>query len=99
MIIGRFTQEKDKLVGSIDTLTIQQTLIFTPNAKGADYTVATESGGEVGAAWKRTSREGGKPFISVRFDSPFFLKPVNVALFPKDGGHLLVWDREERKAD
>ena len=54
-----------------------------------------------GAAWKKTSKEGGKTFISIRFDSPFLPKPLNSALFPakEAGRHILDWDRPERKAD
>jgi len=103
MIIGKFQNEANgRIVGDIDALLIGRTpLSFEPNTKGADYTVMTETGCEVGAAWKKTSKEGGKPFISVRLDSPFLPKPVNAALFPakEAGRHVLVWDRPERKAE
>jgi uncharacterized protein (DUF736 family) len=36
-------------------------LTFEPSTKGADYTAQTETGCEVGAAWKKTSKEGDKP--------------------------------------
>jgi len=60
----------------------------------------TETGCDVGAAWKKTSKDGAKPYISVRLDSPFLPMPLNAALFPgKERQHVLVWDRPERKTD
>jgi len=51
----------------------------------------------LGAAWKKTTSQGGKPYVSVRLDSPFLLQPVNCALFAKQDGseHYLVWAREK----
>ena len=105
MIIGKFqTKEDGRIVGELQALLFGRVnLTFQPNDKGADYTVIfTETGTEAGAAWKKTSKEGGKPFISVRFDSPVLSKPFNAAMFPgKDqaGTYVLVWDRPERKAE
>ena len=65
--------------------------------KGADYQV-TLDGIEVGAAWKKTGRESGKAYLSVKLDSPFLPAPVNCALMPQDdGSHILVWNREAKK--
>jgi uncharacterized protein (DUF736 family) len=105
MIIGKFqTKEDGRIVGEMQALLFGRVnLTFQPNDKGADYTVIfTETGTEVGAAWKKTSKEGGKPFISVRLDSPVLSKPFNAALFPgrdQPGTHVLVWDRLEPKAE
>jgi len=103
MIIGKFeNQANGRITGKLDALLVGCIpLTFEPNSKGADYTVQTETGCEVGAAWKKTSKEGGKPFISVRLDSPFLPKPFNAALFPakETGHHVLVWDRPQRKAE
>jgi uncharacterized protein (DUF736 family) len=52
---------------------------------------------EFGAVWKRTSREG-KPYLSVKLDSPFLPAPINCALMPEEGGsYIIVWNRDERK--
>ena|SRR5579863_3959215 len=104
MNIGTFQNAADgRIAGELEALVVGRIkLTFEPNSKGADYTVImTDTRVEVGAAWKKTAKESGKAYISVRLDSPFLPKPINVALFPaKDAErHVLVWDRPERKAD
>ena len=105
MIIGKFkTKEDGRIGGELQALLFGRVnLTFQPNDKGADYTVVfTETGTEVGAAWKKTSKEGGKSFISVRLDSPVLSKPFNAAMFPgrdQAGTHILVWDRLEPRAE
>jgi uncharacterized protein (DUF736 family) len=105
MIIGKFQIKEDgQIVGELQALLFGRVnLTFRPNDKGADYTVIfTETGTEAGAAWKKTSKEGGKPYISVRLDSPVLSKPFNAAMFPgrdQDGTYVLVWDRPEPKED
>jgi uncharacterized protein (DUF736 family) len=98
MIIGTFRKDGDGFVGALATLTHHAPLTFTP-AAGADYAVMSD-GTEVGAAWKRTGRETGKPYLSVKLDSPFLPGPVNCALLARDGGvYVLVWNRDERKSE
>jgi uncharacterized protein (DUF736 family) len=71
---------------------------FVPiGRKGADFQV-TLDGIEVGAEWKKTARESGTAYLSVKLDSPFLGKPVNCALMPQDdGSHILVWSRDDRR--
>jgi uncharacterized protein (DUF736 family) len=105
MIIGKFqTKEDGRIVGELQALLFGRVnLTFQPNDKGADYTVIfTETGTEAGAAWKKTSTKSGKPFVSVRLDSPVLSKAFNAAMFPgrdQDGTYVLVWDRPEPKDD
>ena len=103
MNIGNFQNAADgRITGEMDALLVGRIkLTFEPNDKGADYRVLTDTGCEVGAAWNKTAEKTGKAYISARLDSPYLLKPVNVALFPaKDAGkHVLVWDRQKPKAD
>jgi uncharacterized protein (DUF736 family) len=105
MIIGKFqTKDDGRIVGELQALLFGRVnLTFQAKEKGADYTVTfTETGTEAGAAWKKTSKEGGKPYISVKFDSPVLSKPFNAAMFPgrdQDGTYVLVWDRPEPKDD
>src|SRR5216683_6829515 len=77
MIIGKLeNQANGRITGKLDALLVGCIpLTFEPNSKGADYTVQTETGCEVGAAWKKTSKDGSKTFISVRLDSPVLTKP------------------------
>jgi uncharacterized protein (DUF736 family) len=99
MIIGTFTKKNGGYSGKLITLTHSQTLAFEPAEKGVDYRV-TIGGVEVGAAWKRTGKESGKAYLSVKLDSPFLPVPVNSALMAQeDGSHILVWSRDERKQD
>jgi uncharacterized protein (DUF736 family) len=98
MIIGKFTPAKTGgYTGNLITLTHRGKLVFAPASKGADFQV-TLDGIEVGAAWKKTGRESGKAYLSVKLDSPFLPSPVNCALMPQeDGDQILVWNREDRK--
>jgi uncharacterized protein (DUF736 family) len=103
MNIGNFYDAADgRITGDMEALLVGRlSLTFVPNGKGADYSVLTDTGCEVGAAWNKTAKESGNAYISARLDSPFLPKPVNVALFPaKDAGkHVMVWDRQKPKAD
>jgi uncharacterized protein (DUF736 family) len=99
MIIGTFTKKNEGYTGKLVTLTHKETLTFEPAPKGADFKV-TIGGVEVGAAWKRTGKESGKAYLSVKLDSPFLPAAVNCALMTQDdGGHILVWSRDDRKQD
>ena len=98
MIIGKFTTgENGRLNGVIETFSGYIGVVLIPASSGADFNVVTDSGCEFGTAWKRTTAQGGKPYLSVRLDSPFLLQPVNCALFAKQDGseHYLVWNREK----
>lgn len=103
MNIGNFnTAENGRITGDIEALLVGRLRVtFVPNGKGADYSILTETGCEVGAAWNKTAKESGKTYISARLDSPFLPKPVNAALFQakEAGKHILVWDRQKPKAD
>lgn len=99
MIIGKFTRSGDAFTGKLVTLTLKQALKLEPAERGADYQV-TADGFEVGAAWKKTAKDSGKAYLSVRLDSPFLAAPINGALIEQEGGtHILVWNREQRKTD
>jgi uncharacterized protein (DUF736 family) len=103
MNIGNFQNaENGRITGDMVTLlTGRVRLTLVPQEKGADYTVLTESGCEVGGGWTKTAPKNGKTYISLRLDSPFLPKPVNVALFQAkdEGKHVLVWDRQKPKED
>lgn len=98
MIIGKFTTQKERIIGKLDALLGSGKLIFTPSSRGPDYLVTADSSGcEVGAAWKRTSKDG-KSYLSVRLDSPFLPGPVNCALFTQaDGSQVGVRVAGEQK--
>ena len=47
---------------------------------------------EIGAAWKRTSKEN-TVYHSVKLDDPSFQAPIYANLVEIEGGHALVWSR------
>ena len=98
MIIGTFTKKNEGYSGKLVTLTHSQALTFEPAEKGVDFRVKLGTV-EVGAAWKKTARESGKAYLSVKLDSPFLPAPVNCALMEQDDGYILVWTRDDRKQD
>jgi uncharacterized protein (DUF736 family) len=107
MIIGYFVSnpEGDRFQGELGHPFPPSPVTIDPAVKAKegepDCQVLTHSQGghfyEIGAAWKRTSRNG-KAYLSVKLDSPMFPAPVNAALFHDKGDdYRLVWTREERK--
>ena len=96
MIIGKFTKQKsgDGYTGGIFAFgTVCQPVEFIPQQSGADFIVIESGEFELGAAWRRTSKEG-KPYLSVKLDGPTLPAPVNCALIKqKDGSYSLVWTR------
>ena len=99
MIIGTLKKQAKGYAGDLTTLTHRGKLVFAPAEGGVDYRV-TLDGTEVGAAWKKTARESGKAYLSVKLDSPFLPAPINCALMAQDDGdHILVWSRDGRKQD
>jgi uncharacterized protein (DUF736 family) len=47
---------------------------------------------EIGAAWKRTSKEG-TVYHSVKLDDPSFPAPIFANLVEVETGYALVWSR------
>ena len=62
---------------------------FIPN-----YRIQAAGGYDIGAAWKKTSREG-RDYISVKLDDPNFPAPVYATLSETDtaGEYTLIWSR------
>jgi uncharacterized protein (DUF736 family) len=98
MIVGTFTQQAGKLVGTLSAYLGSAKVTFLPNEKGPDFTLIDAAGCELGVAWSRESKRGGTEYISVKLDSPTWPTPINAALFTdRDGRRRLVWDRDDRK--
>lgn len=102
-IIGTFKPDKDGYAGTIRTLSISaKARIVANNRKSAsgspDFRIfAGES--EIGAAWRKTTKNGDASYLSVRIDDPLFPEPIRAALLqPAEDGFLrLVWRREKRE--
>jgi uncharacterized protein (DUF736 family) len=107
MIIGKFRQEGEEYIGNLFGIGFgAQCVVFSPlsaksSGKGPDFAVNArlyeEGDFEIGAAWAKTSK-AGKPYLSVKLDSPALVEPINCALTrQQDGSHALVWNRDARK--
>ena len=71
-------------------------LILHELSNAPDFNVVTDSGCDLGVAWKKS--KDGRDYLSVRLDGPFTQTEVNCALFSnRDGGYDLVWTRAEAR--
>jgi uncharacterized protein (DUF736 family) len=95
--IGTFTRIEDgTFSGAIKTLRLNAKVRFVPTDKDNDKAPdlrAYAGAIEIGAAWKRTARETGREFFSVKLDDPSFPAPIFANLVEVDGGYALVWSR------
>jgi uncharacterized protein (DUF736 family) len=95
--IGTFTRGEDgTLSGTIRTLSLNVKARLIPaepsqNGKAPDLRVLAGNV-EIGAAWKRTSKEN-TVYHSVKLDDPSFPAPIFANLVEVDGGCALVWSR------
>ena len=97
--IGSFTLSNDgTYTGTIKTLTIDAKARFIPSDAAATSDKAPDlrvivSGVEIGAAWRRTSKED-RTYHSVKLDDPSFSAPIYANLFEADDGkYALIWSR------
>ena len=100
-IIGKFTKNGAGYAGSIETLTLKAKLTFEPADKKSDnapdfrvFHFAADFSSEIGAAWKKTSKEGAD-YLSVSIDDPSFPERINCRLVKtgSEQGHTLYWER------
>lgn len=98
-IIGTFQRGDDgALTGVIKTLTLSIKARLAPiasngNDKAPDLRVMV-GGVEIGAGWKRTSRDAND-YFSLKLDDPSFPAPIyaNLCEAEDDGGFNLIWSR------
>lgn len=95
--IGSFTRNEDgTFVGSIRTLAFNVKAKLLPadastNEKAPDLRVVVGNV-EIGAAWRRTSKEN-TPYHSVKLDDPSFPAPIYASLIDSEDEYALVWSR------
>jgi uncharacterized protein (DUF736 family) len=77
--------------GFIQILSGEVGIVLRPQTNGAHYKVSADNGCEVGAGWKRTSKDG-KAYVSVRLDSPFLWAPINCAMFGNKDAPIVSCD-------
>jgi len=95
--IGNFTRDGDSFTGAINTLALRAKASFRPiaktNAQAPDYVVYA-SGALIGAAWKKTSKDEQRAYLSVKLDDPSFPAAIHCRLVEgQDGAHQLQWSR------
>jgi uncharacterized protein (DUF736 family) len=99
-IIGTFTRSVDgKLTGSLRSLTLSSTLQFVPETNKSkdsapDYRIFVGTS-EIGAGWRKTARESGRAYWSVKLDDPAFAAPLYASLVETEDGNTfnLLWSR------
>ncbi|MFN4925028.1 DUF736 domain-containing protein [Bradyrhizobium sp.] len=97
--IGTFTKnENGSFSGSIRTLTLNVKAKFVltegESERGPAYRISA-AGTDFGAAWKKTARETGREYLSVKLDDPSFPAPIYASLVEDESGdsHTLIWSR------
>lgn len=99
--IGTFKKDGAGYAGTIETLTLKAKITFEPQEKRRDnapdyrvFQIADDFSSEIGAAWKKTSKEGAD-YLSVSIDDPSFAERINCRLVKtgSEQGHTLFWER------
>ena len=99
--IGTFNKDGAGYAGSIETFTLYAKLTFEPTDKKSDkapdfrvFHVGDGFTSEIGAAWKKTSKEGADS-LSVSLDDPSFAEKINCRLVKtgSEQGYSLFWER------
>ncbi|KRQ95130.1 DUF736 domain-containing protein [Bradyrhizobium valentinum] len=97
--IGSFTRSNDgTYTGIIKTLAINAKARLVPSEPASTSDKAPDlrvivSGVEIGAAWRRTSKDN-RTYYSVNLDGPSLTAPVYANLFEGDDGEFaLIWSR------
>jgi uncharacterized protein (DUF736 family) len=100
-IIGTFKATEKGYAGSIETLSLKADIIIESASKKndnqPDYRVFHAAPGfksDIGAAWKKTSREGSQ-YLSVSIDDPSLPGRISCRLVKTgaEHGHTLFWER------
>jgi uncharacterized protein (DUF736 family) len=100
--IGTFEKDGAGYAGSIETLTLRARITFEPANKKSDnapdyrvFHISDDFTSEIGAAWKKSSREGAE-YLSVSIDDPSFQEKIHCRLVKTGSaqGHTLFWERQ-----
>lgn len=95
--IGSFTRSDDGVfAGSIKTLALNVKARLVPaepstNDKAPDLRVMVGDV-EIGAGWRRTSKENAE-YHSIKLDDPSFAAPIYANLVRREAEYALVWSR------
>lgn len=96
--IGSFTRSDDgSFVGVIKTLSLNVKARFVPSERDGEKSPdlrAYVGPIEIGAGWKRTAKETGREYHSMKLDDPSFPAPIYASLVEVDEGYALIWSRQ-----
>ena len=91
--------------GILKTLTVTTEIVFQkvgdtqPDAKQPAYRIYSGNGAEIGAAWIKTGKDSGQPYVSVKLDAPEFQKPLYATLGKNpevdEDVYSLIWNRND----
>ncbi|MFV3131285.1 DUF736 domain-containing protein [Niveispirillum sp. KHB5.9] len=96
--IGTFTKTENGFTGSVKTLTLNVKAKIVAadkeNERAPDFRIFAGTT-EFGAAWKKTARETGRDYLSVKLDDPSFPAPIYASLVEAEGedSFSLIWSR------
>ena len=95
--IGTFPRNEDgSFVGAIKTLNlnIKTRLVVAEKESEKSPDLRALAGTiEIGAGWKKTAKETGREYHSVKLDDPSFPAPIYASLVENEGGYVLIWSR------
>lgn len=97
-IIGTFTASGHNFTGKINTLNLDVDIrivaIEATSENSPDFRLMAGDV-EVGAGWKRTGRDSGREYLSVKFDDPTFPHPIYASLVASEVPDVfhLIWSR------
>ena len=95
--IGTFTRNEDgSFAGVIKTLNlnIKARLIVADKDSDKSPDLRALAGTiEIGAGWKKTAKDTGREYHSIKLDDPSFPAPIHASLVEMDDGYALIWSR------
>lgn len=94
-IIGTFTTRDDQFQGTVRTLTLNAEIALIPTDKPSDAAPdyrAVAGQAEIGAAWRKTSKNDNE-YLLVKLDDPSFKEPLVARLVSMAEGWRLLWSR------
>lgn len=94
--IGTFTRSEDGFTGVIKTLSLNVKARFVLTEKESEKAPdlrALVGAIEIGVGWKRTAKETGREYYSMKLDDPSFPAPIYASLVSVENGYALIWSR------
>ena len=100
--IGSFTKGDNGVgfTGSVHTLSVKARARFVPETdkekdSAPDYRIFAGANVDIGAAWRKTAKETGRDYLSVKLDDPSFAAPIYASLVEAEDGqsYSLIWSR------